>query len=601
MKSTLVMIGLAIALATQAGIAQIRLIDASGVVSHTSGEPVADAAIALVTAAGTVPADERLRRPVPVDAAGRFQLTGIPSGQYRIVVATREALSTWPDASLVARLNARAFPFDFVTSGVVLNLTVDVGPPPDRAIVLSRVSFSRMEVMGGPGGTPGAPALPGRNPGPVSMGMNGPGVITGVVRDDSGMPLAGVAVQAGRWRRPTARASSQLMAIGLPVLTNSAGVYRLEGLPSATYAVGALEWHFDVRTLDQPSRRSVATREDADGSRTALRTTYFPGTRRAAQARDVVVDTGEVSGIDIQMQRSPVQTIRVRFSGSDNQPPRFALVRLTPRSEPDQFSDRNTVRGAAPPDGLVTFADVGEGEYTLTYYTPTGWVRAPLPVPATATAGDDVLEFRLNPPLEVSGTVDLRPTRLAGGPEALKGLTVALNLSPIQSGPVLRSPVGEDGRFTIRGVPGGPYVLTLAPGSGWIPVTSMVAGQDTLDAPVDVERTVSDARLTLTDRETTIQGRVTGGDGGPVNGAIVAVYATDERHWTPTGGRRVRVITVVPGGGFNLSGLPPGDYLAAAFPPGTRITNAVLRAKTGEALTFSLSVGETKSLPLILR
>jgi hypothetical protein len=98
-----------------------------------------------------------------------------------------------------------------------------------------------------------------------------------------------------------------------------------------------------------------------------------------------------------------------------------------------------------------------------------------------------------------------------------------------------------------------------------------------------------------------VQGRVTAIDNAALAGARVVVFASDDRYWQPGSTRRVRVMTVSPGGGFNIDGLPPGTYHAAAFPEGARITNTTLADAMKESVPFELAIGETKDVPVILR
>lgn len=582
--------------------APAQTVTVSGTVVDAAGGPVTHAALALLTSGGALPADERLRVAHSVNAAGRFDIANVPAGSYKVVVASAEQLRLWPADAVVARYAERAFPFDLTTAGSTLRFVVDVGPAPAGVISISRVSFSRTEIVGGPGGPPpGAPPRPGQPPSLPPRAM-GPGVITGVVRGADGLPLGGVHVQAGRWASTASRATSRLLPISLPVETDSQGTYRLEGLQPGSYVVAALAWRFDLATAGEASRPSTPSVAGSSGQRTGYQTTYFPGVAVASRATDVTVTDGTpVTAIDLMMLRTDVVTFSVRFGQPTPNMRGFGMATLTPESVPDQFSGRNAVRGAASADGLTTFRDVAVGRYALSYYTPSGWVNARVDVTPELESRQEVLEFALREPMTVTGIVDFKPTRVTATPDVFSGMTVTLNLSPMPAGPLLRSPVAPDGSFSIRGVPGGRYTLTLVSGTPWIPVSSLFGEHDSLDAPVDMTASVDGARLVVTDRQTTVQGRVVDDSGAPVTAGSVVVFSTNKAHWTVGATRRVRVATIVPGGGYNLVGLPPGTYHAAAFAPGTRITNASLAAVSPGLIPFELGLGEVKNVPVTLR
>jgi len=582
-----------VAATTTAQAPSVRL---SGKVTTADREPVAGAVVALLTGSGAVPETPTLRQVQPLSSDGRFDWPAIPAGAYRVVVASAEALKDWPAPATVQRFSPRAFPITLTPDpgGVQLQMVVEVGPAPNRDINLITVSTSMTMMMGGPGGPPpGSPVRPANAAAPGPRPMTGPSSISGVLKDQGGLPLVGVPVQAARRQSPAAPSTSAFLPIGMPVTTDATGAYRIAGLQPGAYVVGALPWKFDLERFTESSSRSIPAETDASGQRTGAYTTYYPGATNTRAAQVVTIEPGETRGIDFVVRRGPVTTVTVKLGQPgplDPRMPGLALAFLMPASVPEQFGQRNGLRAAVDAAGNATFADMQPGQYVFTYFGAAGWVREPVNVAAATSLP---LAFTPKPYLTVSGRVDLRPTRVAGGPEVLKTLTVSLTLSPNTAGsPLQRMPVSVDGSFAFPRVPGGPYVLTVAPGgASWVPLSGVIDGQDSLDRPVEISANVTDAMLTVTDVATTVQGRVI----GMTSGSVV-VFSSDRRFWIPGGSRRVKVATIMPAGVFTVSGLPPGTYHAAAFPEGVRIVNSALEEAKGRTVPFELAIGEQKEI-----
>jgi hypothetical protein len=595
--AVLAVLGLVTIRATQAP--SIKL---SGTVVTAAREPVLDAAVVLLTAAGELPELPALREIRLVSSPeGRFEWPAVPAGDYRLVVASAEALKDWPAEATVERFAQRGFPLT-LTAGqppVQLLMVVDVGAAPARDLALVNVSVSTIMMVGGSDAPPpGAPRRPGAPTSIMPRPMSGPSTISGVVTDADGRPLAGVRVQAGRRQTPTAPATSAFLPTGMPVTTDATGAYRIEGLQPGDYVVAALSWAFDFDRALSASVRAIPAETDASGQRTAAWDTYFPGVASTRAARVVAIEPGETSAVDFAVLRGPVATMVVRLGELGPRGPGSGLAYLMPASVPEQFGQRNQLRAVPDAAGDFTFVDLQPGAYLFTHFAAEGWVREPVtvampPRPAadSGTAPPVVVALAMKPYLTVSGRVDLRPTRVSGGPSVLTTLKVSVTPSPLTAGSTIQIvPVSADGSFTIPRVPGGPATLGLARGEvSWVPLAAVMNGQDSLDRPVDIRGNVSDASLVVTDLATTVQGTVIGRAGGRV-----VVFSSDHRFWTPGGSRRVRVVSVLPGGVFTVSGLPPGTYHAAAFPPGTRIVNSALEEAKGRTAPFDLAIGEQK-------
>lgn len=591
-----VLAGLAAALSVGTGAlpvmsAQVQTFQVAGTVTTATREPVLDAVVALLTGTGAIPDTPELQQLRPVTAPdARFQWPAVPAGAYRVVVASAAELKDWPAAATVQRVSARAFPLTLTPNqgSAQMTLIVEVIAEPTHAIRLVTATVSTTMLMGGPGGPPpGAPRRPGTTPaGPRPM--TGPASITGVLTDPQGRPLPGIPVQAGRRQSPAAPATSAFLPIGPPATTDATGAYRIAGLQPGAYVVGAIPWNLDMNRFDESSARIIPAETDPSGRRVALWTTYYPGVVSTRAARVVTIDAGETGAIDFVVHRGPVSTVSVNLGPPDPNVRGMFHAFLMPVAVPEQFGQRNGLRAIPDSAGIYTFADIQDGDYVFTHSGISGWARESVSVRGSAS-----LAFTLKPFITVSGRVDLRPTRVPAGPDVVTTLTVSLTPSPLTSGsPLLRVPVSADGTFSIPRVPGGPYVLTLAPAAvTWVPLSGVLNGQDSLDRPVELSGNVMDALLTVTDVATTVQGRVIGMAAGSV-----VVFSSDSRHWTGGGTRRVKVTSILPAGVFTVTGLPPGTYHAAAFPEGTRIVNAALEEAKGRTVPFELAIGEQKEI-----
>jgi hypothetical protein len=182
-----------------------------------------------------------------------------------------------------------------------------------------------------------------------------------------------------------------------------------------------------------------------------------------------------------------------------------------------------------------------------------------------------------------------------------------ITLTPFNPAPAMRSVVttaagrvDAAGRFTIPNVVPGRYRLSGSSGAnGWFVESAVVAGQDTVDFPVEIRANqhVTGASITFTDRQTEFTGAVVNERNEPVSAYTLVVYAAESRYWT---GLSRRIQTSRPGtdGRFTFRNLPPGDYrLATVFDPepGVWFDPAYLQQLDGSATRLTLAPGEKKT------
>ncbi len=163
--------------------------------------------------------------------------------------------------------------------------------------------------------------------------------------------------------------------------------------------------------------------------------------------------------------------------------------------------------------------------------------------------------------------------------------------------------VEADGRFTITGVVPGKHRIGSASGStGGVITSSVFAGVDTLDVPIEVKpgENVSGGLLTAIPRFAEITGLLQDSNGKPVPGFTVIVFPLDSRHWIPSS-RRVQGVRPATDGRFTFRNLPAGEYRLAAVTDvetGEWFDPAFLRTLMSGAAAVTLTNGERREFPL---
>jgi hypothetical protein len=124
--------------------------------------------------------------------------------------------------------------------------------------------------------------------------------------------------------------------------------------------------------------------------------------------------------------------------------------------------------------------------------------------------------------------------------------------------------------FSMDGLRSGKYVLRVpqAQNLGRYAVKSIVvAGQDVTNAPIDTSamRNLTDVVITFTDQFTTVSGFVQGDEARMSEAAVIA-FPVERDQWTGYGLTPVRIMAAPMSAttGYQLRGLPPGDYYLVA-------------------------------------
>ena len=133
-------------------------------------------------------------------------------------------------------------------------------------------------------------------------------------------------------------------------------------------------------------------------------------------------------------------------------------------------------------------------------------------------------------------------------------------------GDSLSGNVGQDDTWTIRGVMNGDHFLRvegLPP--GWQLKRVEYTGRDLTDPPYtfEYEEVKAGFKIVVTDRISRVFGWVTPRSRDDLQSYAVVVFPVNALHWRPAS-RYTRITYPDARGYYEVSGLPPGQYLIAA-------------------------------------
>ena len=225
-------------------------------------------------------------------------------------------------------------------------------------------------------------------------------------------------------------------------------------------------------------------------------------------------------------------------------------------------SDNATIR----PDGTFTFNNVPSGDYQLRARAEVEGDPAPLFAAYKVRVGSaDVKNVRLS--LAPGGRIRGTLTFTGQAPRTHDGLRVRTAAADgHRFGDARPVTVGASGSFDIQGVmPGRHFISVEGLPHPWILDQVHWRGRDLVDLPVDVQsrQVLEDVRLTVSESGAEVTGLVRGADGTPAARALVVVAPLAQQFWT-TASRRFALTQSDDGGRYRITGLPPGEYRAAA-------------------------------------
>jgi hypothetical protein len=336
--------------------------------------------------------------------------------------------------------------------------------------------------------------------------------------------------------------------------TDDLGNFRLFNLPTGDYFVRVESFHVNLQTEKE-----------------VIRVAYYPNTMSIENAQPLKVAAGEeISGIRFSVGIPSSYSISgniVDVTGSAGQRKYEVSVRRL-----------NTGESAGPSassiGGAFTLRSMAPGDYLLMANSTLLGASAqlngqPRDVAGTAIArvgdGDAHVNIQVSPQIDVSGKILMEGLSRESSSDLLIVLWPELPI--LGSGPdTFHGQVERNGSFKIEYVPIGSYYFSTFGGSGIYLKQVVCNGKDYTFLPLAIEAGagVNDCVLTMGTDSGVVKGQVLNGDKPAPGLTVIAIpQQRSLRHldrFTITGKTDVN-------GGYQLSGVIPGDYLLFALRP----------------------------------
>jgi hypothetical protein len=530
------------------------------ILSQTDGDPSATSTIrGRLTTPGGQPLAGALVRAVPgrggrasdvSDAEGRYVITGLPAGEYR-VEANKNGYVTFQYGQTATSRVGRSI--------VVGN---------DQGI--ERIDF----------------ALPRTS------------AIAGTVVDEYGEPLHDVAVDvlhvqsvAGRVRAMRARGRR----------TDDRGRYRVFGMPPGNYVVrvevnDALA-DSDTRGYPPLYYPGRATVEEA--------TQVVVGIGRDALNTDVVVrptPAVRVTGNVFDSSGKPSRAGLVMMISE-----RSGAIQVEP-SKHESSEDGSFVITNVPPGDYVIQAfgpsqmeangrPASGPEFAAQFLTVTDAIPPPLRLQTTRGV-------TLTGRITIEGPGQVSPSRLA-----LRAVPADFDRAPMIGFGSPGLSVQEDGRFRYAGLTGPRrFAMDSLPSRMYLK-SAIVKGVDLSEQPFDFgmeSATIDNAEIIVSTAAATLSGAVTDDRGSAARDYSIVVFSTDPARWFP-GSKWLKSMPPLQDGTFVVIGLPPDEYWVIAVDRLDGVAGGgewqepeVLRTLSSRAVRLSVVEGESRSVTLRL-
>jgi len=394
---------------------------------------------------------------------------------------------------------------------------------------------------------------PGQHLKEVNFKLTPHGVVSGRIVDEDGDPVARVSVQAQSYRRFDGR--KQLVPTGM-ASTNDLGEYRIFGLAPGRYYLSA--------TYNQMAWEPTLDRSAKAPPEEGYVPTYYPGGIDLAAAAPVEVTAGaDIRGMNITLSKTRTVSLRghVNNPGGGKQ---NVTIMLTPRDEAVWVSMVGRQR-ITDPQGNFEMRGVRPGAYTLTAQSFDG--GRSLAAHLALDVGSNNMEgiaLTLSAGMELPGVIkaegpqgiDLTDIHISLQPH---------DLNAMRFGPTPNDHVKDDGSFTltqvsqerydvyVRGLPDGYYIKSVRAGDEEV----RDSGLDMTSGPA------ASLTVTIAPGAGQIDGSVQNDQQQPAAGALVVLIPDDVKRRE----RRDSYHTSTSDqyGRFALKGVDPGEYKLYAW------------------------------------
>lgn len=431
----------------------------------------------------------------------------------------------------------------------------------------------------------------------VNISLWRPAVITGIVSDDAGGPMAGVTVRAYRHDR---RAGHVALREVSRAVTDDTGAYRLASLRPGEHMVGISAENDPNRDIDVLAPVEVFT------------PLYFPSAELVAGAVVVTAESGrDIAGIDFTMPTLTAGIVSGRVDPASVPNGQVSGVRVFLARPLNPFvaeplAHRVLGEAVADPEGRFAFHGVPRGDFVLetTVSLPgeppsVHWAQQPVSV---GSGNPEPITITLRPGLAVAGRTEVIS---ASGRTVLPALKLTVTFEPLfeMTGVEPRvSSTTDAGEFQTGEVLLPERYLVKVGGipAGWRLRAVTSGGIDVADEGLDLSSgsTPPDLTIELTDQLTLIMGTVRGA--GPLadTNATVVLFPQGSGRMAS---RRFHSARTTNEGTFTFRNIPAGTYLIAAIDEADAEgwqAPARLQGLASRATVLTLREGEAKVLEL---
>jgi protocatechuate 3,4-dioxygenase beta subunit len=382
-------------------------------------------------------------------------------------------------------------------------------------------------------------------------------VVTGRVVDQDGDPMANVEISVLHYGYSSGRRELEQER---SERTNDVGEFRIGGLLTGRYFISA-------SPAPDFSSAPAAKESDENVAKTDLGyvTTYYPGTTDRTQATPLELHPGDEVPIDFTLV--PTRTFRVRGSVASARGSGDAMGRAVVMLHPKEFNEIFSAAEVAK-DGNFEIRGVAPGSYTITVMRSTG-ETAQVTHQDLEVVAADVNNLRLVPMQgsQIHGQLQIENSRRSD----VSQLAVLLRpKGGNDNGAVVGSEQGRvkaDGSFELQNVSPGTYMVTVAGGSrslrDYFLKKVIAAGRDVTDTGLVVPSGAAfSMNVIVSPAAASILGTVLDDKNQPVGNATV-VAVPDPSHQGQLD--RYQQAMSDQRGHFTLHGLSPGSYTVFAW------------------------------------